>query len=101
MKLERNLDAVIRAKTKDEFLVAKDILGVNGRFNQHDTYDIFAAWAAQHRFAWTCEILQYFTIGDWFCKHDIEERCGRQTYINDAMRYFCMLHKMSRPVTQV
>ena len=48
---ERNLECIIQCKTKDEFLIAKDMLGVNDRFNQHDTYDIFATWAAQHKFA--------------------------------------------------
>lgn len=92
MRNERNLDSVIKAKTLPEFLIAKDMLDVK-KFNQHDSYAILATWSAQHRFEWACSLIKHFTIGKWFRDHDAEECSGRQFYINDAMLFFCRLHK--------
>ena len=45
---DNNLDIVLSAKTVEEFLVAKDILGIK-KFNQHDSYCILATYSAQRR----------------------------------------------------
>lgn len=85
------LDLVLKAKSIEEFLIAKDLLGVK-RFNQHDSYDILATFAAQRRHVMGLELVKqhkHFTIGKWFLMHDLKERSSRQIYINVAMHRFC------------
>lgn len=84
------LDLVLKAKSIEEFLIAKDLLGIRC-FNQHDSYDILATFAAQRRHMMGLELVKqhkHFTIGKWFLMHDLKERSSRQIYINVAMHRF-------------
>ena len=94
-----NLDLVLSAKTVDEFLVAKDILGIK-KFNQRDSYCILATYSAQRRHALAEQLVEedkHFTIGKWFCSHDLQERRNRQFYISDEMRKFCWHYEKTLP----
>ena len=94
-----NLDLVLSAKTVEEFLVAKDILGIK-KFNQHDSYCILATYSAQRRHELAEQLVEedkHFTIGKWFCSHDLQERRNRQFYISDEMRKFCWHYEKTLP----
>ena len=94
-----NLDLVLSAKTVEEFLVAKDILGIK-KFNQSDSYCILATYSAQHRHTMAEQLVEedkHFTIVKWFCSHDLQERRNRQFYISDEMRKFCWHYEKTLP----
>ena len=62
---DSNLDLALSAKTIEEFLVAKDILGIK-KFNQHDSYCILATYSAQRRHEMAEQLVEedkHFTIG--------------------------------------
>ena len=94
-----NLDLMLSAKTVEEFLVAKDILGIK-KFNQRDSYCILATYSAQRRHELAEQLVEedrHFTIGKWFCSHDLQERRNRQFYISDEMRKFCWHYEKTLP----
>ena len=96
---DNSLDLVLSAKTVEEFLVAKDILGIK-KFNQRDSYCILATYSAQRRHAMAEQLVEedkHFTIGKWFCSHDLQERRNRQFYISDEMRKFCWHYEKTLP----
>ena len=93
-------DQVLNAKSREEFLIAKDLLGIR-RFNQHDSYTILATMSAQRRFQLAFSLVRegkHFKIGQWFCEHDYIERRNRQAYINQCMKEFCWEHEKTMPL---
>lgn len=79
--------SLISAKTIEQFLVTKELLGIDGPFNECDSRDLATVFVVNHRNRLADELCSHgiFKVGDYFVLADRMESSGRQAYITKGM----------------
>lgn len=78
---------LIGTKTVEQFLVTKELLGIDGPFNECDSRDLATVFVVNHRNRLADELCSrgIFKVGDYFVLADRMESSGRQAYITKGM----------------
>lgn len=85
---------LIKAKSAEEFMMTKDLLGLEGKFNEESSREIVTTLVVNHKDHIANELDKYgvFEVGHKFTSRNHFESIGRQRYINVGMERFISKH---------
>ena len=86
--------SLVKAKTVEEFLVEKELFGLNGPFDGSQSREIVTVLIVRHKneLAESLYKLGIFTVDFIFVNDNRNESHGRQSYINRGMDDFIAKH---------
>ena len=85
---------LIKAKSAEEFMMTKDLLGLEGRFNEQNSRELVTTLVVNHKDRIANELDKHgvFEVGHKFTSDNNFESIGRQRYINVGMEHFISKH---------
>ena len=86
--------ALVNAKSVEEFLMTKDLFGLDGKFDEENSREIATTFVVNHKdsIAYALDECELLTIGHKFASRNHFESIGRQRYINNGMERFISRH---------
>ena len=86
--------ALIKVKSAEEFMMTKDLLGLEGKFTEESSRELVTTLVVNHKDRIANELDKYgvFEVGHKFISKNHLESIGRQQYINVGMERFISKH---------
>lgn len=86
--------ALVKAQSAEEFMMMKDLLGLEGKFNEEISRELVTTLIVNHKDRIANELDKHgvFEVGHKFTSDNHFVSIGRQRYINIGMEHFISKH---------